>query len=897
MPDNKATYNKTEQYKELRQELQFYKQIATKANSIEIVRDPKGNIIFINNSAEFVTGYTKEELSHTVSIQELLHPEDAEMALITFKAMFTQQKPISGYKFRIITKDNSIKHLSLSAIPLFEEGQFTGVHESLNDITESVLLQEKIEDLKLLEEKVSYQNEENSKLNLKYKRTIERLKEAQEISKTANWELDVDAKTFNWSEEIKRILEVSSNDFDNSLETFLEYTHPEDRDKVLNAINRVISNQLQYDSITHRIVTQNSNTKYVEARCQIRYGDNNKIKYLYGTITDITERINIEHNLSESKANVEKLANELGKAKKFYKEKLELILSPESDLTDITITDIIDLRQLQKLQDSFVQATGVASIITDLNGKPITNASEFSKICSCVRETPIGKQNCFNSDKIIGTKAIEQNKPIFEECHSCGFIDAGAPILIGDKPIALWLIGQVSFDKPNREKVEDYFNKIGGDTSIIESELSKLKITTPDKFEKILHFLSTLAQEISNLAYTNVVLAKKIEEQKKMQVDLQQAKEQSEEGDKLKTAFLHNLSHEIRTPMNAIVGFSEMLKLTDTTEESRLKYADFIVDNSKQLLSIVNDILTMSTLETKQEKITTSEVCINQLLANLTEEYQNKHKDSTIVLHLNKTLSDEEACIYSDKSKLEHILNRLLINAYKYTNNGTIEISYILSNNQLTFTVKDSGIGIEQHKLDTIFKRFSNAENTITTLYGGTGLGLAIAKGFVELLGGEIWVESEPNIGSTFYFTTPYKPSMQTSKLKNNTPTNASVSTTKTILIAEDHEYNFIFLQELLKHMDVNLLHARNGKEAINVINTDTTIDLILMDIKMPEVDGHTAALEIKKKYPKLPIIAQSAFALEHEKRRFGGKAFDDYITKPIDRTMLLDAIKKYITV
>jgi len=232
----------------------------------------------------------------------------------------------------------------------------------------------------------------------------------------------------------------------------------------------------------------------------------------------------------------------------------------------------------------------------------------------------------------------------------------------------------------------------------------------------------------------------------------------------------------------------------------------------------------------------------------------------------------------------------LLTNALKFTHEGFIEFGYNLKDNELEFYVKDSGIGIKPELHDKIFERFRQADKSIQMNYGGTGLGLSISKGFVKLLGGKIWVQSELEKGSTFYFTIPYKPVNEIDKTITPTKQNENF---KTILVAEDEEYNFLFIEELLIDMDLKLIHAKDGKETVEICKTNSKIDLILMDIKMPIMDGHEAAKIIKKQKPELPIIAQSAYALEHERAKYEG-IFDDYLTKPINENDLKQMVMKY---
>lgn len=378
---------------------------------------------------------------------------------------------------------------------------------------------------------------------------------------------------------------------------------------------------------------------------------------------------------------------------------------------------------------------------------------------------------------------------------------------------------------------------------------------------------------------------------KQYELELKEAKEKAEESDRLKTAFLQNMSHEIRTPLNAISGFSGFLNDNDLSAEERKSFVSIIQNSSNQLISIVTDILTISSLETKQEKTNISNVCVNRIIVELLAIFIQQAQNQNISLYAKQQLNDKQSEIYTDKTKFTQILSNLLSNALKFTHEGFIEFGYNLKDNVLEFYVKDSGIGIKPEFHAKIFERFRQADNSINNLYGGTGLGLAISKAFVELLGGNIWVSSEIEKGSTFYFTIPYKPVNEIDN--DNSPTKQNENF-KTIIVAEDEEFNFLYIEVILNKLNLKIIHTKDGKETVEVFKANPEIDLILMDIKMPIMTGHEAAKIIKEIKPDLPIVAQSAYALEHERAKYE-EIFDDYLTKPINKNDLIQKVKKYI--
>jgi PAS domain S-box-containing protein len=420
------------------------------------------------------------------------------------------------------------------------------------------------------------------------------------------------------------------------------------------------------------------------------------------------------------------------------------------------------------------------------------------------------------------------------------------------------------------------------------------RITRPDKQIRWINAKSYPIRDENGTVIKRAGLATDITEKKQFEIELINAKEKAEESDRLKTAFLQNMSHEIRTPMNAIIGFSKMLDKPELSTEKRKSFTSIIVNSTNQLLSIVTDILTISAIETKQEKLFINKVCINNIITELLTIYKTQSQNQNILLYSKQQLTDKQSEIYTDKTKLTQVLTNLLTNAFKFTQKGFIEFGYILIANELEFYVKDSGIGISAELHEKIFERFRQADKSIQTNYGGTGLGLSISKGFVELLGGRIWVQSEREKGSSFYFTIPYKPVYEI-----NTPIEHPLkhNNSVTILVAEDDEYNFLYIKELLIKSDITLIHAKDGKETIEICQSNEDINLILMDIKMPIMDGYSAAKLIKEFRPNLPIIAQSAYALTEDREKYKGTAFDDFVAKPINAEKLKCKLLKYIDI
>ncbi|MCF8303629.1 MAG: PAS domain S-box protein [Bacteroidales bacterium] len=427
-----------------------------------------------------------------------------------------------------------------------------------------------------------------------------------------------------------------------------------------------------------------------------------------------------------------------------------------------------------------------------------------------------------------------------------------------------------------------------GELFWISSSISPIK----DNYGKIHHF---------------VAINEDITDRKKMEKDLIDAKEKAEESDRLKSAFLATMSHELRTPLNAVIGFSELIDEGLSTEEI-LEYAENINKSGKHLLEIIEDLFNISIIESGDVDIEKKEFNINNLLDEIkmniqTDQVNLEREDLTIKVF--KDLDDSKCQIHSDPAFIKQIFNNLLKNALKFTEEGAIEFGYsVESRNIIRFFVKDTGIGIAPDKQDIIFERFRQADEGFTRKYEGTGLGLSISKRLVELLNGSIWVDSEPDNGSTFYFTIPYESSEQEEEPAAE-EAGELVWPGRRILIAEDDESNFELLKSMLKKTKIEVERAHNGVQAVDLFKKYTSedrkgngpcFDLILMDIKMPKMGGYEATQQIKEIDPETTVIAQTAFAMKGDEDKAIEAGCDDYITKPIKKEALLLKMNKYLS-
>jgi len=391
---------------------------------------------------------------------------------------------------------------------------------------------------------------------------------------------------------------------------------------------------------------------------------------------------------------------------------------------------------------------------------------------------------------------------------------------------------------------------------------------------------------------------------KREKEELIKAKEQAEESDRLKTAFLANMSHEIRTPINGIIGFAELLKMPDLDQDSQNQYISIIEKSGDRMLNIINDIINLSKVDSGQMGVSISRTNINDQLDFIYAFFKKEVETKGIKLLYEKNLPDNDAYINTDREKVYAILTNLVKNAIKFTRTGSIEFGCNLVSGrsvtepeELEFFVKDTGVGIRPDQMNIIFERFRQGSELLSRNYEGAGLGLSISKAYVEILGGKIWTDSLLGQGSTFYFTLPYviypENKIQKRKTIINKVMENKINNLK-ILIAEDDENSEKLLEMFVRKYCVEILIAKTGWEAVDICQKYPELDLVLMDIKMPEMDGYEATRQIRYFNKNLVIFAQTAFAQRGDREVALAAGCNDYISKPISKDLLASMIKKH---
>lgn len=452
----------------------------------------------------------------------------------------------------------------------------------------------------------------------------------------------------------------------------------------------------------------------------------------------------------------------------------------------------------------------------------------------------------------------------------------------------------ILFDVPRQNKLDiNFFANVSPGVSKSITTVWKQK---DGSFIDVYVTATSLNSEIAPNAFT--ISAVDISAQRLYEEELINAKEKAENAERLKTIFLNNISHELRTPMNGIIGFAEMLRETDNLSK-REEYLKVIINSSKQLMRIITDLMEISKIETGEVETFYSTINLPLFFHELHEssigllQQRNKENIEIIFVKPSGEIADH---IQTDELKLRYILYCLLMNAVKFTENGLIKFGYEKNKDNLQFFVSDTGIGIDEPEKEIIFESFRQSDSPVRKKYGGNGLGLAIARGFTKVLGGKIWVESQVGEGSVFYVEVPYKPIIEEFQ-KQEEVERIYYWEDYHILVVEDDITCYTLIEELLEETGIRISHAATGLEAVKICRKVPEIDIVLMDMRLPEIDGYEATKRIKEYRPELAIIAQTAHALSEDRKKCISAGCNDYITKPLEQEKLLALIKKYIEI
>jgi len=683
---------------------------------------------------------------------------------------------------------------------------------------------------------------DTKEIELALKESEERLNKAQQLGHLGSWEVDIATGVEKWSDETYRICGYTPNSVMPTIELTLSITHPDDRANAKDVYKKSIDQQNKFQ-LEKRIILPSGELKHV-----LSVGDTIVDKWgkpikVVGSLLDITELKRAEHKIVKNNERLESLLR---------------IAQHESESTQELLNfALVEAIKLTESEIGYIY-------FYDENTKLFTlNAWSPSVLMECAVQNPstqfeLDKTGCWGD-------VVRQRKPIMmNDYNPSNPLVKGTPeghvILRKFLSIPVYSLSNIVAVVGVANKEDDYDN----------SDVYQLTLLMNSTWRSVEKF--------------------------RMVEDLIKAKEKAQESDRLKSAFMANMSHEVRTPLNGIMGFSEMISQEETSNDDRRNYAKIIADCGHQLVSILDNILDISKIAVGQMDIHEEVLNVNDLVNEMFMLFESKMAEKKLLFRCNKSLSDSSCNVSTDKNKLWQILMNLLTNALKFTKSGSITFGYSLENDFLHFYVEDTGIGIKPENHELIFDRFRQVDFDLTRNYGGTGLGLSITKSLVQLLGGKVWLKSNLGEGSTFYISIPYKPFQdKIIDTQDHYRRSSTLFSKPQILIVEDNEINFIYFKEVLSSENVVVLRANSGEEAIAICKENQEIELVLMDIKMPGINGYEATKQIKEFCPNLPIVAQTAFAMPVDREYALKLGFDDFITKPVSNELLISILNKYL--
>jgi PAS domain S-box-containing protein len=712
--------------------------------------------------------------------------------------------------------------------------------------------------------------------------------------------------------------------------TWSELTHPDDINLDLENFNRVMKGEIDGYTIDKRFIHKVGRTVWTSLSVKCIRQTNGQVDYFMALLFDISARKLAEESLQKTSLELrliirnmlnafiiwESVFDEHGNYVSFrfgfFNEAYARIAKVKQE--EVEGRDVFDV--WPETEQSWVEVYGkVATTGIPQTFEMYHKPTRGWYHCNAYRPSDSSRMICVFFEDITERKQMEE-KLAWEQylIHTLldnipdyiYFKDLESRFIRINKALAnvfgiedpIMALGKSDFDFFKTEHSQEAFND---EQKIIQTGVPIIgKEEMEVWFDRPSTWVSTTKMPLRNTKGETIGtfgISRDITEMKKIRDDLLKAKEMAEESDRLKTAFLHNISHEIRTPLNAIIGFSSIIGNSELPAEKRREFMNIINVSNDQLLSIISGILALATLDAGQEQVLEKETDINELLRSVYDQFSINLSNSEVVLSYHPELPDESSIIYTDSVKLMQILINLIGNALKFTHKGYVRFGYRIVDDTIQFFVEDSGIGIPEDAHDLIFERFRQADNSSTRKYGGTGLGLALSKGYAELLGGNIELFSKPGQGSIFTIKLPYKPVIRRILSEEISEVNplAGITSDKLILIAEDDTGNFMLVEQILQSERIKVIRVSNGLEAIDICTGEYAPDMVLMDIKMPILDGIEATKTIKMSRPDLPILALTAYVSEIDKELIFESGCDGLIEKPIRKKELYDTLLRYL--
>jgi PAS domain S-box-containing protein len=651
--------------------------------------------------------------------------------------------------------------------------------------------------------------------------------------------------------------------------------------------------------------------------------ENNKIKYIITTFRDITAQQEYENQIRELKEFNEKIIESIRDGIAVINEQNEIIFTnpaferilklgkgssvgrkwtdmiADIPLDDFAHQSVIDVNNLIRAEMTLKTGRGdLLNALITISPADLSNKT-FILLLTDITERKIIESNLLNAKETAEINSAKVTAVIENTSDNIWAFDRDYKIIYINK------IFQKEFNETFGVMLEPGVN-------LLMAVPPPMRLIWKERYDKVLGGERMLFEDIVHTEtfdiYIQVSMNPIIKEglviggscfgsnitpRKLAELELKTAKEKAEESDRLKTAFLSNMSHEIRTPLNSIIGFSYLLYNREVPPDKQKLYLQQINASSQMLLRLIQDIIDISKIEAGQLGIEYSTFDLKLMLQELFQHFSSETAASGKKIAITCSNLDTSLMYHSDFIRIKQVYSNLLSNALKFTESGSIRFGYEAKDDHISFFVKDTGIGIKDEDQAHLFQRFMRIENRLSRDARGTGLGLAICKNIVELLGGSISFESDYQKGTVFTFRLPYKPVDKVRPVKSEPIPKASLtSEVKTLLIAEDDDVNFMFIEEFLSEYGFHIIRAVNGEEVLELLENNPAVDMILMDLQMPVMDGVEATKKIRKKNAGIPIIAQTAYAFSSERKACLDAGCNDYISKPIVQDELLEKIK-----
>ena len=860
------------------------------------VIDKNGTFIDVNKGAEEMYQYSKEELigksPESVSAPGRNNLEEVSRMM---QSVFENGIPIS-LEFWAVRKNGEIFPKDVFT----NKGKYKG---------KDVLI-------------VTARDISNRKKNEKaIKKTQEKLNNIFNLANSGIILADVEGNFLEFNNWWLKMTSYSQEEF-SKMKKFA-ITHPDDIEKSKMWFNKIINGEIDKYQIEKRYVRKDGTIFWGESSVSAIKDKDNKIRSTIGIVTDITERKLAEEALRESEVKYRGLVeNSPDGIVTYVEDKITYLNSEALRIVRANSYDQI----IGKCVLEFIHPDSKESVIQRMKDVVLrNNASQIveEKLITILGETVYAELKAIptlfehqNAVQVIIhditerkrtqekikqlSQAVEQSPVAIEITNTLGIIEYVNPKflettgysydeIIGNNPRIL-----KSGHTSTNEYKYLYQTLVSGSEWFGEFHNKKKDGTLYWESASISPILNS-----QGIITHYIAIKEDITERKLIEQQLIKAKEKAEESDRLKLAFLANMSHEIRTPMNGILGFTELLKEQNLSVDVQQDYIKIIEKSGKRMLNIINDIINISKVESGQIEVTPSETNVNEQFEYLLTFFKPEAAHKKISLFLTKELSSKDTFIKTDREKLYAILTNLIKNAVKFTNEGSIEFGCVKKGEFLEFFVKDSGLGISHSQKKIIFERFRQANDIISRSHEGSGLGLAISKAYVEMQGGKIWVESEEGIGSTFYFTLPFHSEYELKEKVIEDKTNVtSIEENKItdlkVLIVEDDAISKLLITIAVKPFSKEIIKVSTGIEAVDACRNNPDIDLVMMDINMPEMGGYEATKQIRKFNKDIVIIAQTANGMQSDHDKALDSGCTDYISKPINITSLSKLICKY---